>query len=86
MRKHIGLVILIGLFSVVAFAQENAPKAEIFGGYQYTRFDGGVNANGWNTSVTGTSTTGLAWLEISAARMLLRAEQPFTTTLTRLDR
>ena len=28
------------------------PKAEIFGGYQYTRFDGGVNANCWNTAVT----------------------------------
>jgi hypothetical protein len=53
MRKHIGLVILIGLFSVVSFAQENAPKAEFFGGYQYTRFDGGQNANGWNTSLTG---------------------------------
>src|SRR5215510_6064409 len=53
MRKHIGLVVLLALFSVVAFAQESAPKAEIFGGYQYTRFDGGTNANGWNTSVTG---------------------------------
>jgi len=53
MRKSIGLVLLLALFSVAALAQENAPKAEIFGGYQYTRFDGGVNANGWNTSVAG---------------------------------
>ncbi|HEX4541976.1 MAG TPA: hypothetical protein VH114_02320, partial [Candidatus Acidoferrum sp.] len=55
MRKFIGLGLLLGMFSVAAFAQETgaAPKAEIFGGYQYTRFDGGVNANGWNTSVAG---------------------------------
>jgi outer membrane protein with beta-barrel domain len=42
--------------SLATFAQEmqtEAPKAEIFGGYQYTRFDGGLNANGWNSSVTG---------------------------------
>jgi hypothetical protein len=53
MRKHIGLVLLIGLFSLVAVAQENAPRTEVFGGYQFTRFDGGTNANGWNTSLTG---------------------------------
>lgn len=55
MRKFIGLGLLLGMFSLAAFAQETgaAPKAEIFGGYQYTRFDGGVNANGWNTSVAG---------------------------------
>jgi hypothetical protein len=53
-RKFLGLA-LLGLFSVAAFAQEtgSAPKAEIFGGYQYTRFDGGVNANGWDTALTG---------------------------------
>ena len=55
MRKLIGLALLVSLASMAAFAQEsgNTPKAEIFGGYQYTRFDGGVNANGWNTSLTG---------------------------------
>src|SRR5207249_1502875 len=43
------------MLSLQAFAQEmgTAPKAEIFGGYQYTRFDGGVNANGWNTALAG---------------------------------
>ena len=43
MRKFTGFALLFGLFCVAAFAQENrtAPKAEIFGGYQYTRFDGG---------------------------------------------
>jgi len=55
MRNFIGLALLVSLVSLAAFAQEggNTPKAEIFGGYQYTRFDGGVNANGWNTSLTG---------------------------------
>jgi hypothetical protein len=56
MRKFIGLALLsVCMFSLAAFAQEagTAPKAEIFGGYQYTRFDGGVNANGWDTSLTG---------------------------------
>ena len=55
MRKLMGLALLVSLASLAAFAQEggNTPKAEIFGGYQYTRFDGGLNANGWNTSLTG---------------------------------
>src|SRR6266481_1735961 len=55
MRKFIGLALLMCMFSLAAFAQEtgSTPKAEIFGGYQYTRFDGGLNANGWNTSLTG---------------------------------
>jgi hypothetical protein len=55
MRKFVGLVLLLGTFSFAAFAQESGdtPKAEIFGGYQYTRFDGGMNANGWDTSLTG---------------------------------
>lgn len=53
MRKYIGLVLLLGFFSLAALAQESAPRTEFFGGYQYTRFDGGTNANGWNTSLTG---------------------------------
>jgi len=53
-RKFLGLA-LLGIFSLAAFAQESGPtpKAEIFGGYQYTRFDGGLNANGWDTTLTG---------------------------------
>jgi hypothetical protein len=53
MRKFIGFALLFGVFSLVAFAQESAPKAEFFGGYQYTRFDGGLNANGWDMALTG---------------------------------
>jgi outer membrane protein with beta-barrel domain len=53
MRKFIGFALLFGMCSLAAVAQESAPKAEIFGGYQYTRFDGGLNANGWDTTLTG---------------------------------
>jgi Outer membrane protein beta-barrel domain len=55
MRKFVGITLFLSMFSLAAFAQESgsAPKAEIFGGYQYTRFDGGVNANGWDTALTG---------------------------------
>jgi hypothetical protein len=52
-RKFIGFALLFGMFSLAAVAQESAPKAEFFGGYQYTRFDGGLNANGWDTTLTG---------------------------------
>ena len=30
-----------------------APKAEIFGGYQFTRLEGGLNMSGWNGALTG---------------------------------
>src|SRR6201993_4641426 len=53
MRKLIGVVLFLCLVSLMAAAQEAGGKAEIFGGYQYTRFDGGTNANGWNGAVTG---------------------------------
>ena len=53
MRK-LALVLLVGLFSLSAFAAENDhPKAEFYGGYQYTRLEGGVNANGFDLGVTG---------------------------------
>lgn len=52
MRKFVGVALFVSLFSFVAVAQET-PKAEVFGGYQYTRLDPSINANGWNGSVTG---------------------------------
>jgi hypothetical protein len=55
MRKVVVLILLVGLFSLLTVAQET-PKAEVFGGYQYTRINAGgsgVNFNGWNASVTG---------------------------------
>ncbi|MGE5646111.1 MAG: hypothetical protein ACM336_10000 [Acidobacteriota bacterium] len=49
------LLLGIGLAAMLACAQEISPKAEIFGGYQYTRIGiaPGINANGWNAAVTG---------------------------------
>ena len=48
MRKLIGVVLFLCLVSLMAAAQEAGGKAQIFGGYQYTRFDGGLNTNGFN--------------------------------------
>ena len=38
---------------VCAVAAQAEPKAEVFGGYQYTRTEGGTNWNGWNAALTG---------------------------------
>jgi hypothetical protein len=72
-RKFLGLA-LLGILSLAAFAQESGPtpKAEIFGGYQYTRFDGGLNANGWDTTLTGNLNSLVRWRQISAAPTRLK--------------
>jgi hypothetical protein len=50
MRKLISVIfIVVCLAALPAFAQ----KAELFGGYQLTHFDGGPTSNGWNAAVTG---------------------------------
>jgi opacity protein-like surface antigen len=56
MRKIFGTLVLVGLFALPVLAQDNY-KAEIFGGYQFTRINPGSgvegqNYNGWNASVT----------------------------------
>ena len=51
-RRFICLASLLLLATVFVSAQDY-PKAEVFGGYQYTHLEGGVNANGWNAAVTG---------------------------------
>ena len=54
MRKLAFVGLLIGLFCLSAVAAESDhPKAEFFGGYQYNRLEGGVNANGFDFSVAG---------------------------------
>ena len=55
MNKLVFLMLLVGLLLVPAWAAD-VPKAEVFGGYQYTRVtvaDTGINFNGWNASLTG---------------------------------
>jgi hypothetical protein len=39
------------------------PKAEVFGGYQFTHLEGGPNANGWNFAFNGNFNE---WLGITA--------------------
>ena len=52
--KKLLLSTLVGLFALsLAALAEAAPRAEVFGGYQYTRVGGVINANGWNASLTG---------------------------------
>ena len=51
MRKFIGVALFVCLVSLMGFTQET-PKPEVFGGYQYTRFDGGANGNGFNGQAT----------------------------------
>jgi hypothetical protein len=52
-RKIAFVGLLVGLFTLSAVAAESDhPKAEFFGGYQYTRLEGGVNANGFNLGAT----------------------------------
>ncbi len=56
--------VLIGaLVLSCAISAHAAPNATLFGGYQYTRFDGGPNASGWNAALTGGFNS---WLGIRA--------------------
>src|SRR5215471_18747517 len=79
------VALLLSMFSLAASAQEmgaSAPKAEIFGGYQYTRFDGGLNTNGWDTAVNGNLNNCSESAEISAALTTPRVASALTPTPT----
>lgn len=60
MRKVFVYVAAVTFLSVAALA---APKAEVFGGYQLTHFDGGPNSSGWNAALTGNFNS---WFGITA--------------------
>jgi hypothetical protein len=49
------IMLCIAMMACPAFAAEDHPKAELFGGYQYTLVGiaPGISANGWNAAVTG---------------------------------
>jgi hypothetical protein len=51
-RKFIAIGFFLALCSLSALAADY-PKAEVFGGYQFTRLEGGVNANGFNFAFNG---------------------------------
>ena len=54
MRKALVIGILFSLCSLAAMAAEaDYPKGELFGGYQYSHLEGGVNANGFDFAVNG---------------------------------
>lgn len=55
--KNIVVLLLVGLCTLFAIAQD-APKAEVFGGYQYTNVDtkgltNRLSFNGWDADVAG---------------------------------
>jgi hypothetical protein len=57
MRKLVLSALVVLAFAFAAMAQDT-PKAEVFGGYQYTRFSpggglDGINANGWDAAISG---------------------------------
>ncbi len=54
MRKFMVVACFLGLFAASAMAAESGsyPKAEFFGGYQYSHLEGGVNANGFDLAGT----------------------------------
>jgi len=52
MKYLFALVVTFGVLLITSAAQAQS-KAEVFGGYQYTRPDGGPNLNGWNGALTG---------------------------------
>jgi opacity protein-like surface antigen len=52
MRKLMFFTVLLG-FSCLPLAAQDYPKAELFGGYQFTHLEPSLNANGWNASLTG---------------------------------
>jgi hypothetical protein len=53
--RKLGFVgLLVGLVSLSALAAESDyPRAEFYGGYQYSHLEGGFNANGFNFGATG---------------------------------
>jgi len=52
MRKCLFVACFVGLSALLATAQ-GFPKAEVFGGFQYSHLEGGINASGWNFAVNG---------------------------------
>jgi outer membrane immunogenic protein len=72
MRSSIVLGLLVGLFStpLLANAQENPSRLELYGGYYYVRFNINANLPGVPPSQTFNANGGGAQLEYSANRWL----------------
>jgi len=52
MRTFLFGVVLVVVCSLPVAAQDH-PRAEFFGGYQFTHLQPDINANGWNASIAG---------------------------------
>ena len=62
MRKFMALGLFMGLLLFVGMAQAE-PRAEVFGGYQFTHLDPSTNDSGWNAALTGNFNQ---WLGVTA--------------------
>jgi len=51
--KALLIAVVVLAWGTFAMAQEEHPKAEVFGGYQFTHLGPSLNANGWNAAVSG---------------------------------
>lgn len=51
--KTLLIAVAMLAWGVSAVAEEEYPKAEVFGGYQFTHLSPSINANGWNAAVNG---------------------------------
>jgi opacity protein-like surface antigen len=52
MRQFMIVAVALAVLLVPAMAQD-FPRAEVFGGYQFTHLNPQINASGWNVSATG---------------------------------
>ena len=53
MRTVMTVAVAILLLGTLVMAQQEFPRAEVFGGYQFAHFTPSINANGWNAAVNG---------------------------------
>lgn len=58
MKKLFCIAVVLALLAALPLWAQDAPKANLFGGYQYTRINpghgvSGENFNGWNAALTG---------------------------------
>ena len=52
--RQLMIVAVAMIASVVpALAQEQTPRVDVFGGYQFTHLTPSINAHGWNTAING---------------------------------
>jgi len=52
--RQLMIVAVAMIASVVpALAQEETPRVDVFGGYQFTHLTPSINAHGWNTAING---------------------------------